>query len=452
MNIKVILILGIVSGVFPDTPPVYFYGPPEDTYGNSMDSANSKDTSEYGTLQSDENSAEYRPTMYGFSYVVKDDYSGNDFGHEESRNRDFTEGSYYVLLPDGRLQSVKYYVDGNSGYVVEVTYEGEAQYPESHEIRRYGEIKNEYSVQDSDEDSRESVVAEAPSIRYFVPNAHESEDSGESSPGTLRNRYSGPFSDESKEGITVMPSRGRYFSYSSEASTEDVNVVLPGRRYSPYDSNESRETVTVAPPRRRYSPPDSEESSGDISVVPPGRRYLPPDSDESREAVIVIPPRRRYSLPDSEESTDVNVVPPGRRYFSPDSDESRDSVTVATPRRRYSAPDSGESKDAVTLAPPKRHYFVPITESREANTVASPRRTISFPESHESRDGYVYPVPSKLFNYVLENEGAMEISVPMSEISKAKALFPPRLFYARPTSGEDSESSVAPPRRLYSAP
>ncbi|XP_042239660.1 pro-resilin-like [Homarus americanus] len=69
------------------------------------------------------------PAQYNFNWQVKDDPSGNDFGHEESRDGDNTQGSYYVLLPDGRLQRVTYTVNGDSGYVAEVTYEGDAQFP-----------------------------------------------------------------------------------------------------------------------------------------------------------------------------------------------------------------------------------------------------------------------------------------------------------------------------------
>ncbi|XP_068209744.1 cuticle protein 7-like [Palaemon carinicauda] len=69
------------------------------------------------------------PAQYDFNYAVRDQYSGNDFGHQENRNGYDTQGSYYVQLPDGRLQKVTYYVNGDSGYVAEVTYEGEAQYP-----------------------------------------------------------------------------------------------------------------------------------------------------------------------------------------------------------------------------------------------------------------------------------------------------------------------------------
>merc|ERR1712025_361268 len=70
------------------------------------------------------------PAKYDFNYAVKDDYSGNDFGHQEARDGYDTQGSYYVQLPDGRLQKVTYTVNGDSGYVADVTYEGEAQYPE----------------------------------------------------------------------------------------------------------------------------------------------------------------------------------------------------------------------------------------------------------------------------------------------------------------------------------
>ncbi|XP_042225061.1 pro-resilin-like [Homarus americanus] len=69
------------------------------------------------------------PAQYDFSYTVKDDDSGNDFGHQENRDGDFTKGNYHVQLPDGRLQQVAYNVEGDSGFVAEVTYQGEAQYP-----------------------------------------------------------------------------------------------------------------------------------------------------------------------------------------------------------------------------------------------------------------------------------------------------------------------------------
>ena len=72
----------------------------------------------------------YAPAVYNFGYAVKDPYTYQDFGHEETRNGDLTKGSYYVDLPDGRRQIVSYYVDGYSGYVADVKYVGEAKSPE----------------------------------------------------------------------------------------------------------------------------------------------------------------------------------------------------------------------------------------------------------------------------------------------------------------------------------
>ena len=58
-----------------------------------------------------------------------DDYTHSNFGHKESRALDRTEGVYHVALPDGRIQTVTYVVDGYGGYVPVVSYAGEAQYP-----------------------------------------------------------------------------------------------------------------------------------------------------------------------------------------------------------------------------------------------------------------------------------------------------------------------------------
>ncbi|CAL4098577.1 unnamed protein product [Meganyctiphanes norvegica] len=74
---------------------------------------------------------ENKPQPYEFGYGVVDDYTGNDFGHQESSDGDGSVyGQYHVQLPDGRKQIVKYTVDHYNGYQAEVSYEGYAQYPE----------------------------------------------------------------------------------------------------------------------------------------------------------------------------------------------------------------------------------------------------------------------------------------------------------------------------------
>lgn len=62
------------------------------------------------------------PANYNFEYHVQDAQSGNDFGHQESRQGDVAQGKYYVLLPDGRRQTVEYIAD-NEGYKPKISYE-----------------------------------------------------------------------------------------------------------------------------------------------------------------------------------------------------------------------------------------------------------------------------------------------------------------------------------------
>ena len=67
---------------------------------------------------------------FDFAYGVVDHYSGNDFAHSADSDGKVTTGQYRVALPDGRTQIVTYTADHYNGYQAEVTYEGEAQYPE----------------------------------------------------------------------------------------------------------------------------------------------------------------------------------------------------------------------------------------------------------------------------------------------------------------------------------
>lgn len=46
---------------------------------------------------------------YDWEYAVKEHY--NDFGHKESRHGYAATGVYYVALPDGRFQTVRYTAD-----------------------------------------------------------------------------------------------------------------------------------------------------------------------------------------------------------------------------------------------------------------------------------------------------------------------------------------------------
>ena len=70
------------------------------------------------------------PAKYDFNYDVHGygDYEPQ-FNAQEARDGYATQGSYSVVLPDGRTQTVTYRVDdAYSGTIADVTYEGEARY------------------------------------------------------------------------------------------------------------------------------------------------------------------------------------------------------------------------------------------------------------------------------------------------------------------------------------
>ena len=66
---------------------------------------------------------------YSYGYEVKAKSYSRDvnFGHSENRDGCSTSGSYSVLLPDGRVQTVTYTVDCYAGYNAQVSYSGVAR-------------------------------------------------------------------------------------------------------------------------------------------------------------------------------------------------------------------------------------------------------------------------------------------------------------------------------------
>ena len=91
--------------------------------------ASASDLRQYQEQQQQEEEEEEEHTPYQFSYAVNDDdtvFSQSEQGDEDG---DVT-GEYSVNLPDGRVQTVQYFADNEDGYTAEVSYEGEAQYPE----------------------------------------------------------------------------------------------------------------------------------------------------------------------------------------------------------------------------------------------------------------------------------------------------------------------------------
>ncbi|KAK8383837.1 hypothetical protein O3P69_015934 [Scylla paramamosain] len=120
MNAKILILLGLAALAAADRGGFRRYHAPR----RSSESFESFESSE---------------AKYNFQWAVDHDPSSNEYGHQETRDGDNTKGSYYVQLPDGRLQQVSYFVDGGSGYIADVKYTGSASFEsdESNESFRY---------------------------------------------------------------------------------------------------------------------------------------------------------------------------------------------------------------------------------------------------------------------------------------------------------------------------
>merc|ERR1712223_109221 len=75
--------------------------------------------------------APYDAPSYAYKYTVEDGPYGPVFSHGESRENYNTKGEYQVNLPDGRVKTVTYTVEGPSGFIADVKYDGVSVYPDA---------------------------------------------------------------------------------------------------------------------------------------------------------------------------------------------------------------------------------------------------------------------------------------------------------------------------------
>lgn len=79
------------------------------------------------SVDEDANGGELLRSGYNFGYSVLDEYAGTDFGQWERREPGHSgtvAGQYRVRLPDGRIQTVTYNANSDTGYRASITYEG----------------------------------------------------------------------------------------------------------------------------------------------------------------------------------------------------------------------------------------------------------------------------------------------------------------------------------------
>merc|ERR1711899_365779 len=75
--------------------------------------------------------APYNAPSYAFKYTVEDGPYGPVFSHGEERENYNTKGESQVNLPDGRVKTVTYTVEGPSGFIADVKYDGVSVYPDA---------------------------------------------------------------------------------------------------------------------------------------------------------------------------------------------------------------------------------------------------------------------------------------------------------------------------------
>ena len=124
---KFVLLSAIVAATYaePAGPPHHGYGPPPHHVPHKPPPPPPPPKYHHKPIH-------YDPRPYAYSYGVEDDYHGVNFGQNEESDGKVVHGSYHVLLPDGRIQNVKYTADHYAGYIADVSYTNPVHAPVVH--------------------------------------------------------------------------------------------------------------------------------------------------------------------------------------------------------------------------------------------------------------------------------------------------------------------------------
>ncbi|XP_045107129.1 extensin-like [Portunus trituberculatus] len=198
------------------------------------------------------------PAQYDTQYVVSDAEFGTNFGQQESRDGDDVSGTYYVQLPDGRLQVVTYTVSAETGYVAEVTYEGQtttAAPTYAAPPSTYGQPSSDYGVPSSDYGVPSSVVPGAAGV------------GGEQGMGGRESGMAGDGSWEERPGSS-LDSNALYKAPLSSKVT--MSATCPTLNHEILKGGPTHPTIPCTPFSTFPSTPDL------LSPTPPSTLHLLP--------------------------------------------------------------------------------------------------------------------------------------------------------------------------------
>merc|ERR1739844_791834 len=232
--------------------------------------------------------APYNAPSYAFKYTVEDGPYGPVFSHGEERENYNTKGEYQVTLPDGRVKTVTHTVEGPSGFIADVKYDGVSVYPPAPAAPKAAEPAADDAEEPTNAvDLREGKSAPAPAEPAPAPvykPAPAPVYKPAPSPYEARQILT-PDSSVKKYSFKIIepeiPEEARQ-SKAIEAHPNSINEIIPEEDYDEEIATEGALIQEIAT-EEIISPAEEE-------IIPIFTTEIPIEEEEEEEEIIVISP------------------------------------------------------------------------------------------------------------------------------------------------------------------